>query len=71
MLACDLLFSLARADFLLRGERRGGRIVGVCSSSLSDSLVASSSTRTRLHLALGERRGGGDVGVPGMVIWKI
>jgi hypothetical protein len=70
--ASDLLFSLVRDNFLLRGERRGGGVLGGRSSAsdLLSSLVVVV-LECAFVLLRGERRGGGDVGVPGMVIWKV
>ncbi len=71
MSASDLLFSLVRAIFLLRGERQGGGVDGVClsASDLLSSLVLV--LVCTFVLFWGEHQGGGDVGVPGMVIWKV
>jgi hypothetical protein len=69
----DALFSLVRAVFFFRGERRGGCVVEVHPPA-SDSLLALVVIPVHAFVLLlrGEHRGEGDVGVPGMlVIWKI
>jgi hypothetical protein len=57
---------------LLRGERRGGGVVEVCSSA-SDFLSSLVLVLVVCAFILlqEEYQGRGDVAVPGMVIWKV